>query len=98
MKWQKLKWAFWNFFWQDWVTWIGHGLQGLAACAVAYWLASINAPTWVYAAAALLYFFGPRETPGIFKSAVDGDKPKLVDGIMDLVAPFIGLAVYLWVT
>ncbi len=81
-------------FHQDWVTWVGHGLQGIAGCAVAYYLASINAPPWAYAAAAMLYFFGAREIPGIIKAAIDGELMTLVDGIMDMVSPFIGIGIF----
>ena len=75
---------------KDYRTWIGHGLQGVLIAALCdWWGLSFGA-----AALVLGYHFLIRETEGIIRN-IDGDKRKLIDGIMDLITPFIGLVLYI---
>ena len=76
---------------KDWLTWIGHGLQGLAIVAVAD-VSGLGVGAGVFAVSV---HFGLREGPGLVIAAVGGDTAKLRDGLGDLWAPFVGVG--LWV-
>ncbi len=78
-----------SWLWKDWVTWIVHGLQGVAVMAFCDWVDFGVGP----AILVLGYHFGVREAEDFFYS--DRGKRKLIDGIMDLVSPFVGLGLYL---
>jgi len=80
-----------RIFWLDWVTWIGHGLQGVAVMLFCDWMGWGIGP----ALFALAFHFVIREAGDYIYS--DQSERKLIDGVMDLVSPFIGLAVYILV-
>ena len=75
---------------KDYLTWIGHGLQGfiIPVVAVAIGL-SVGAGVF-----AVIVHFTLREAPGLVIALKAGDTPKLRDGMFDLMAPIAGLALY----
>ncbi len=75
---------------KDYLTWIGHGLQGFVIVAVAD-VSGLGVGAGVFAT---IVHFGLREAPGLVIALKAGDTPKLVDGLFDLMAPIAGLALY----
>ena len=75
---------------KDWRTWLGHGLQGLLIPAVAVWLGL----AFMAGVFAVLIHFVLREVPGIITALKAGNTSKLRDGLFDLWAPAVGIALY----
>ena len=89
MNWSELYDRARHLFWKDWATWIGHGLQGVG-WALAFDLGGVS--VW-WAVAVCGYHFSIREYNDFTKS--DRSRKKLIDGVMDLATPFIGIGLYI---
>lgn len=70
---------------KNWLTWLGHVGWGIAIMALAS-----DPGTGVYATS---WTFGLREGLGIVNAGRRGQTEKLVDGMLDLMAPFVGNAI-----
>lgn len=80
---------------EDYRTWIGHGLQGVA-WAFAFDLGGVNIH---WANAVCTYHFGIREYNDYFGVAnKDRSTKKKIDGVMDFISPYIGIALYALIT
>ena len=81
----------WNWLHSsDALTWAGHGVQGFVIPMVAILIGlSMNAGVF-----AVLVHFTLREIPGIVFALKNGETLILRDGLFDLFAPIVGLALY----
>ena len=75
---------------KDYLTWIGHGLQGFLIVAVAD-VSGLGVGAGIFAT---VVHFGLREAPGLVIALNAGNTSKLRDGMFDLMAPIAGLAIY----
>lgn len=92
-----------KWLWQDWVTWVIHGLHGVWIVAL-YDVTGMGITGGVMASVLTFAF---REVPGIVKNGIkyvkyfgmvgnNANRRLLIDGLMDFFSPLLGNGLYIW--